>query len=121
MGREEEPWATNQMWGLSPVGPGLQILPSSQGSQAAPVREKMATWKDTTNSDLKGLSRIPHQRSKTTFNLVLSQNYLQQHTQIKKCYFNIQLTHQGPRAACVSHGTRGPTEGQLEEREGQKR
>lgn len=41
------------------MGPGLQILPSIQGSQADPVREKMNLWKDATNSDFSPPPRLP--------------------------------------------------------------
>lgn len=50
MGTEEKHWAEHQTWGWSPVGPDLQILPSSQGSQADPEKEKINSWKGTTNS-----------------------------------------------------------------------
>lgn len=102
------------------MGPGLQILPSSQGSQADPVREKMASWKDTTNNDLSPHPVSPQKKARQLPTWLFLQDYLQLCTQIETHPFNIQLTHQWSRAACVSHGAWGPTEGQLEEQEGQK-
>lgn len=65
------------------MGPGLQILPSSQGSQADPAEEKMVSWKDTTSNDLSPPACLPTKESKTTSNLVLLQDYLQLRTQIE--------------------------------------
>lgn len=67
--------------------------------------------KDIPKSNLKAHPRS----SKITFDLVPFQNYAHSHIQIKNPYPNTPPTHQGSRAACVAHGSRGSTECQLGE------